>query len=37
VTGQFYTDESALREAGVEDFEKYAVEAGMPLQSDFYL
>ncbi len=37
VTGQFYTDESALTEAGVDDFEKYAVEPGMPLQSDFYL
>jgi citronellol/citronellal dehydrogenase len=37
VTGQFYTDESALIEAGVEDFEPYAVEPGMPLQSDFYL
>ncbi len=37
VTGQFYTDESALVEAGVEDFETYAVEPGMPLQSDFYL
>ena len=37
VTGQFYTDESALMEAGVEDFEKYAVEPGMPLQQDFYL
>jgi len=24
-------------EAGVEDFEKYAVEPGMPLQQDFYL
>ncbi|MDP7329335.1 MAG: acyl-CoA-binding protein [Candidatus Thalassarchaeaceae archaeon] len=37
VTGQFYTDESALMESGVDDFEKYAVEPGMPLQSDFYL
>ncbi|MCS5535843.1 MAG: acyl-CoA-binding protein [Candidatus Poseidoniales archaeon] len=37
VTGQFYTDESALMEAGVDDFEKYAVEPGMSLQSDFYL
>lgn len=37
VSGEFYTDESALREAGVEDFEAYAVEPGMPLQPDFYL
>ena len=37
VTGQFYTDESALMEAGIDDFEKYAVEPGMPLQQDFYL
>jgi citronellol/citronellal dehydrogenase len=37
VTGQFYTDESALKEAGVTDFEQYAVEPGMPLQQDFYL
>ena len=37
VTGQFYTDESALMDSGVDDFEKYAVEPGMPLQSDFYL
>ncbi len=37
VTGQFYTDESALTEAGVIDFEQYAVEPGMPLQPDFYL
>ncbi len=37
VSGRFYTDESALREAGLEDFEKYAVEPGMTLQPDFYL
>lgn len=37
VSGQYYTDESALLEAGIEDFEAYAVEPGMPLQSDFYL
>jgi citronellol/citronellal dehydrogenase len=37
VTGQFFTDESALKEAGVTDFEQYAVEPGMPLQPDFYL
>jgi citronellol/citronellal dehydrogenase len=37
VSGQFYTDESALLEAGLDDFEKYAVEPGMPLQKDFYL
>ena len=35
--GQFYTDESALKEAGVTDSEQYAVEPGMPLQQDFYL
>lgn len=36
-SGQFHTDESALREIGVKDFSSYAVEAGQPLQKDFYL
>ena len=36
-TGKFHTDESVLREEGVEDFDQYAVEPGMPLQPDYYL
>jgi len=36
-TGEFHTDESILREAGVEDFDQYAVEPGMELQPDYYL
>ncbi|MDE0953982.1 MAG: hypothetical protein OR994_04845, partial [Candidatus Poseidoniales archaeon] len=36
-TGKFHTDESVLREQGVEDFAQYAVEPGMPLQPDYYL
>ena len=36
-TGKFHTDESVLREEGIEDFDQYAVEPGMPLQPDYYL
>jgi citronellol/citronellal dehydrogenase len=36
-SGNFHTDESALRQIGVTDFEDYAVEPGLTLQSDFYL
>jgi citronellol/citronellal dehydrogenase len=36
-TGQFYIDEDVLREAGVTDFEKYAVKPGAPLRPDLFL
>lgn len=36
-TGNFFIDESVLRNAGVDDFEKYAVTPGVPLTKDFYL
>jgi citronellol/citronellal dehydrogenase len=36
-TGEFHTDESALREIGETDFEKYSVEPGATLQVDYYL
>jgi len=36
-TGQFYIDEDVLREAGVTDFEKYAVKPGEPLHPDLFL
>lgn len=37
-TGKFVIDESILREeAGVKDFDKYAVEPGTPLLLDFFL
>ncbi|MES1210763.1 MAG: short chain dehydrogenase, partial [Acidobacteriota bacterium] len=36
-TGQFYIDEDVLREAGVTDFEKYAVKPGAPLLPDLFL
>jgi citronellol/citronellal dehydrogenase len=36
-TGQFYIDEDVLREAGVTDFEKYAVKPGEPLRPDLFL
>jgi citronellol/citronellal dehydrogenase len=36
-TGNFYIDEDVLREAGVTDFEHYAVQPGQPLQMDFFL
>jgi len=36
-TGNFYIDEDVLREAGVADFEQYAVQPGQPLQKDLFL
>ncbi|HEX3529667.1 MAG TPA: NAD(P)-dependent oxidoreductase [Thermoanaerobaculia bacterium] len=36
-TGQFYIDEDVLREAGVTDFEKYAVKPSEPLHPDLFL
>jgi citronellol/citronellal dehydrogenase len=36
-TGNFYIDEDVLREAGVNDFEKYAVQPGQPLLPDLFL
>ena len=36
-SGNFFIDEDVLREAGVEDFAPYAVEAGTPLFGDLFL
>ena len=36
-TGRFFIDEEVLREAGVVDFEAYAVAPGTPLVSDLFL
>jgi citronellol/citronellal dehydrogenase len=36
-TGNFFIDESVLRNAGVKDFEPYAVTAGVALASDIFL
>jgi citronellol/citronellal dehydrogenase len=36
-TGNFFTDEGVLQEAGVTDFEPYAVKPGTPLCPDFFL
>ncbi len=36
-TGQFFIDEDVLREAGVGDFTRYAVEPGQPLHPDYFL
>ena len=36
-TGRFFLDEEALREAGVTDFSRYAVEPGQPLMPDLFL
>jgi citronellol/citronellal dehydrogenase len=36
-TGNFFIDEAVLREEGVTDFERYAVEPGVPLQKDLYV
>ncbi|HEV8579007.1 MAG TPA: NAD(P)-dependent oxidoreductase [Thermoanaerobaculia bacterium] len=36
-TGNFYIDEEVLREAGVTDFERYAVQPGRPLLPDLFL
>ncbi len=36
-TGNFFIDEEILSEAGVTDFERYAVEPGKPLMTDLFL
>jgi citronellol/citronellal dehydrogenase len=36
-TGNFFLDEDVLREAGVTDFDRYAVKPGMPLMPDLFL
>jgi len=36
-TGNFFIDEEVLRQAGVTDFEPYAVTPGVPLAPDFFL
>ncbi len=36
-TGNFYIDETVLKEAGVTDFEQYAVVPGAPLVMDFFV
>jgi citronellol/citronellal dehydrogenase len=36
-TGNFFLDDEVLREAGVTDFERYAVKPGMPLLPDLFL
>jgi citronellol/citronellal dehydrogenase len=36
-TGNFFIDDDVLREAGVDDFDGYAVEPGEPLLPDFFL
>ena len=36
-TGNFYIDETVLREEGVTDFEPYAVSPGTPLYTDLFL
>jgi citronellol/citronellal dehydrogenase len=36
-TGNFFLDDEVLREAGVSDFDRYAVKPGMPLLPDLFL
>ncbi|MCG8435467.1 MAG: NAD(P)-dependent oxidoreductase [Gammaproteobacteria bacterium] len=36
-TGNFFIDETLLREKGVTDFDKYSVKAGAPLMTDLFL
>ncbi len=36
-TGNFFIDEDVLREAGITDFDQYAVEPGQRLTPDFFL
>ena len=36
-TGNFFMDDEVLREAGVSDFDRYAVRPGMPLLPDLFL
>lgn len=37
VTGHFFIDEQVLRAEGIEDFELYALNPGLPLFNDFFL
>lgn len=37
ITGQFFIDENLLRDAGETDFDKYALNPGMPLFSDLFI
>lgn len=37
VTGNFFVDETVLRDAGVQDFEQYALEPGNPLIMDGFI
>ncbi|MEE4172832.1 MAG: short chain dehydrogenase, partial [Xanthomonadales bacterium] len=36
-TGQFFIDEDVLVQAGVRDFDRYAVQPGAPLMKDLFL
>jgi citronellol/citronellal dehydrogenase len=36
-TGNFCVDENVLKEAGVSNFEKYAVVPGSPLTNDLFV
>ena len=36
-TGQFFIDEEVLREAGISDFEKYAVDPAAGLAPDLFI
>lgn len=36
-TGRFFVDEDVLRETGVTDFDRYAVDPGAPLATDLFL
>ena len=36
-TGNFYIDDDVLKEAGVTDFDQYAVDPDAPLIPDFFL
>ncbi len=36
-SGNFYLDESVLRQAGITDFERYAISPGTPLFTDLYV
>jgi citronellol/citronellal dehydrogenase len=36
-TGNFFIDEEVLRDAGVTDFDRYAVQPGLELYPDLYM
>ena len=36
-TGNFFFDESVLRDTGVTDFDRYAVSPGTPLFTDLFV